>query len=131
MSRVTKPFRQLGWLLATLVLGSVAAVSTGLIVLLSILVMWLLLALPCCLLLIPVVLAGVMWLVLMLPSLVVRGDFRWPCQVALWLCRPFNAASDWLTDADDDWIFENWVFEMVERLWGTVGATAARLEGCD
>lgn len=130
MTRVVKPFQQLGYLIATGVMAAIAALWTAAFAMVFLLFVFViaLSVYPFMLLAIPGI---VLWPLLMIPSLIVRGDFRWPCTALRFCARPALAYVDKLGNADDDWLLvEHWPISAAESLWSCVTKLAQHIEGC-
>ena len=74
--------------------------------------------------------AAVLWMLLMVPSLVIRGDFRWPCQVAQAVLSPVVRAADWANTSDEVDRVVDGPMGAVDALWEGYGRLARRVEGC-
>lgn len=130
-SRIVRPFRNL-------FLGAAVLALFPLMVLLTFGAMMIAVA-GACLFLCPaggflIVLAsvaGVVWALLMVPSLVFCGDFSWPCAAARVILGPADHLADRVNDSDlVDNAFD-WPMDLMDDAWSAYGRLARQVEGCD
>lgn len=131
MRRVARPFRNLAWGLLTAALFPPMALGTFVATITFTACAMCVLAPMGLLMIALLVLAGVAWLALTVPSLLVRGDFRWSCGAARWICAPINWSSDSVNEGNwlDD--LEGRFGDFGERVWAAYGRIAQRVEGCE
>jgi hypothetical protein len=79
------------------------------------------------LLILSAALAVIAWILLMIPSLIVKQDFTWPCRAAQVIISPNWRVFDWMDEWGD---LPLDAFEWAFGIWNGAVWAARHVEGC-
>lgn len=126
--RLLRPLRNLGLGLVVLLLFPFIALASVVMVVATTVAFMVFLVPVGCAILVAALAAVLLWLPLAVPSLIIHGDFTWPCQAARWILTPVDRLVD-LTEEPMEWWFDG-PMELMGWAWDSYGDLASRVEGC-